>query len=174
MIKPRHTLTYLGCVLLLCACAGTRLTPEQAAMRAISPTMAISNPTNHQGKSVEWGGLLVATHNRDTHTLLEVLAYPLRTDGRPNLRRQPMGRFLVIQEGYLEPLEFAPGRLLTVTGPITGTRRGQVGERDYTYPTVNAQQLRLWPRESPQRTPRLRFGIGVGSGGSGVGAGIGF
>ena len=174
MAYLKHPLMLLFCGLLICACATPRLTPEQAALRAVTPTMTVAQPSQHQGKTVEWGGLLIAAHNRQSQTLIEVLAYPLRTDGRPDLGRQPMGRFLAIREGYLEPLEFTPGRQLTVTGPITGTRHGQVGEGDYIYPTVDAGQLHLWPRQAPGRKPRLHFGIGVGSGGGGFGAGIGF
>lgn len=134
--------------------------------------MVISQPAIHTGKTVEWGGLLIATHNRRSHTLLEVLAYPLKINGQPNLGQSPMGRFLATRSGYLEPLEFAPGRWVTLSGPITGTRRGQVGERDYLYPTVDARQLRLWPMEPPGRNPRLHFGFGIGSGS--WGAGVGF
>lgn len=173
-MRIKKLLILACCALLLGGCATQRLTPEQVAMRATNPAMAASDPARYQGKRVEWGGLLVATHNRQTHTLIEVLAYPLRADGRPNLGGQPLGRFLATRQGYLEPLEFAAGRLLTVTGPLTGTRRGQVGERDYLYPTMDALQLRLWPRQPPGRDPRLHLGIGVGSGGAGVGAGIGF
>jgi outer membrane lipoprotein len=165
---------FLLCGLLICACTTARLTPEQAALRAVTPTMAAAQPSMHQGKRVEWGGLLIATHNRQNHTLIEILAYPLRTDGRPDLDNQPLGRFLAIREGYLEPLEFTTGKQLTVTGPITGTRQGRVGEGDYIYPTMDAGRLHLWPREAPSRAPRLRFGLGVGSGGGGFGAGIGF
>lgn len=174
MAYLKHALAPLFCSLLICACTTTQLTPEQAALRAVTPTMAAAQPNRHQGKRVEWGGRLIATHNRQDHTLIEILAYPLRNNGSPDLGGQPMGRFLAIRAGYLEPLEFAAGRRLTVTGPITGTRQGRVGEGDYIYPTVDASQLRLWPREAPGRSPRLRFGIGVGSGGGGFGAGIGF
>jgi len=174
MMHLKQTFTSLCCILFICACTTTQLTPEQAALRAVTPTMAAAQPSRHQGKSVEWGGLLIAIHNRQNHTIIEVLAYPLQTNGRPDLDRQPMGRFLTMRAGYLEPLEFAAGRRLTVTGPITGTRQGRVSEGDYIYPTVDANQLRLWPREDPGRSPRLRFGIGVGSGGGGFGAGIGF
>ncbi|MFC1684610.1 Slp family lipoprotein [Pseudomonadota bacterium] len=174
MAYLKHPLVPLFCSLLICACATAQLTPEQAALRATTPTMAAAQPNRHQGKSVEWGGLLIATHNRQNHTLIEILAYPLRSNGRPNLGDQSLGRFLAIRAGYLEPLEFTAGRQLTVIGPITGTRQGRVGEGDYIYPTIEAGKLQLWPREAPGRTPRLRFGIGVGSGGGGFGAGIGF
>jgi outer membrane lipoprotein len=172
MATLKQALTCLCCALLLGACASPRLTPEQAVLRAVSPAMAVAQPGLHQGRRVEWGGILIATHNRQTHTLLEILAYPLRADGRPDLGQQPMGRFLALRQGYLEVLEFAPGRWVTLSGPITGTRRGQVGERDYLYPAVDAHQLRLWPRQPPGQAPRIHFGFGVGSGS--WGAGVGF
>lgn len=173
MTRP-HILWLLFALLLLGGCAGRALTPEQTARRAVTPLMVVDQPAAHEGRLVEWGGILIATHNRADHTLLEILAYPLDAQGRPQRDGSPLGRFLAIHDGYLETMEYAPGRLVTVGGPISGIRRGRVGEREYVYTAVQARALRLWPRQTLGTEPRIHFGIGVGSGGAGWGAGVGF
>ncbi len=169
-----HIPWFLFAVLLLSGCAGRALTPEQTALRAVTPMRVVEQPAAHEGRVVEWGGILIATHNRADHTLLEILAYPLNSEGRPLRDRAPLGRFLARHDGYLEAMEYAPGRLVTASGPLAGIRRGRVGDREYVYPLVQTRQLRLWPRHTLGTEPRIHFGIGVGSGGVGWGAGVGF
>jgi outer membrane lipoprotein len=128
---------------------------------------------------VEWGGQIVAVHNLRNRTELEVLAYPLAPGGRPGSRGAPLGRFIAVRAGFLEPADFAPGRLLTVSGVVGPPREGTVGEARYLFATVSAENLRLWQDDyQPSGViPYGTIGIGVGSGGfygGGVGIGVGF
>jgi len=133
--------------------ADARVTPPEAAKD-------VPGMLNH---TVAWGGSITAAKNLKDKTELEVVAYPLDSNHRPNPEAQPTGRFLVIQPGYLETADYAPGRLITVVGDVSETRHGTVGEAQYVYPIVTASKLQLWPKASSEpREPRFHFGVGVG------------
>lgn len=129
---------------------------------------------------IHWGGQIVRVDNLADRTLVEVLSLPLSGDGEPLVDQPAQGRFLVDKSGFLEPQEYAAGRLIEVRGRFKGFREGQVGEAPYRYPVVISERLKLWEapageRSGPRVTPSI--GVGVGSGGSswgGVGIGIGF
>ena len=71
-----------------------------------------------------------------------------------------LGRFLVIQQGYLESVDYAPGRLVTITGQFTDTREGEVGSADYVYPVIEAEQIFLWSNNVGANQPTVHFGFG--------------
>ena len=130
-------------------------------------------------RRVEWGGTIIAVSNQRDSTELEVLAYPLATDGRPDTTAPSSGRFIAVRQGFLEPADYRAGRLVTVSGPVLGVRQGQVGQAQYSFPTMAADSLRSWPVGDiggSRGVPFGTIGIGVGSGyyGSGGGVGIGF
>lgn len=161
-------------IMLLTACAAT-IDHKPLGDRELSPLDAAEGPELLLGRVVEWGGVLVDSRNLRAHSELEILAYPLRSNGLPDRGRRPRGRFLAVQPGYLETAEYAPGRLVTISGPLAGRRQGQVGEARYQFPLVEIEQATLWQDPYPSDTgPRVHFGIGGGSRGSNVGVGIGF
>lgn len=158
----------------LCACTTG---PERSAQgdRRVIPSASAERTQELQGHRVEWGGILLDSRNLRGHTELEVMAYPLSEDGRPDTRGRPQGRFIAVAKGYLETAEYAPGRQVTLSGPLAGTRQGSRGEVVYRYPVVEVTDLTLWQREYPENSaPRIHFGISGGSRGAGVGVGIGF
>ncbi len=134
-----------------------------------------------KGQVLTWGGSIVSIKNLKDRTLLEVMAYPLASDGKPRTDLQSQGRFLADYPGFLEPTEYQPGRLVTVTGPMLGYKDGKVGDADYRYPALQANEMKLWDRQAAGRgwsRPAINVGVGVGSGGSSgwgnIGIGIGF
>lgn len=152
----------LGLVLLAGCAAGPRF--ELAGVdTALTPREAIGDIERYRGRKVQWGGVIVSSHNLKDATQLEVLAYPLTDEGRPKTDEEARGRFLAMYPGYLETVDFAPGRLITIVGTLKGTRTGTVGEMPYTYPVVQMEQRRLWNAAEPRTNPRFHFGIGVGT-----------
>lgn len=89
-----------------------------------------------------------------------MLAYPPDASARPLRERAPLGRFILVQDGYLEPATHAAGRLISATGSVTG----RIGEAAYIYPVITAQQRYLWPREHAHSRSRVMFGLGVSIG----------
>lgn len=133
--------------------ADARVTPAEAAKN-------VPGMLNH---TVAWGGLIANAKNLKDKSELEVVAYPLDSDNAPDSSAKPTGRFIVVQPGYLETADYAPGRLITVVGTVTETRTGTVGEAKYVYPVVVASKLQLWPRPyRDRRDSNIHFGIGIG------------
>lgn len=159
---------------LLGACTTT---PESgpAGDRATRPDRVAAEPDAFQGRTMEWGGLVIATRNFKEHTELEIMGLPLEANGRP-LRTQPAtSRFIAIRPGYIETAEYTTGRLVTVVGSVIGVRSGHIGAAGYRYPEIEIKELYLWPENTSRReSPDVRFSIGAGSWGGGVGIGIGF
>lgn len=129
----------------------------------VTPVEAAKNVAGMLNHTVAWGGLIAASKNLKDKTELEVVGYPLDSEHRPDYDAKPTGRFLVIQSGYIETADYAPGRLITVVGTVMETRTGTVGETKYVYPVVTASRLSLWPKlSSGHGEPSFHFGIGIG------------
>jgi outer membrane lipoprotein len=170
----RLWLVVLLVFVLLAGCrstGGTRV-PE------ITP-MSLSRSADQavKGRDFTWGGSVLSLKNMESHSLVEIMAYPLDGDGRPDAGASPLGRFLGDYPGFLEPVMFHSGQLVTVTGPMLGYRDGKVGEAVYRYPVLQADQIKRWDARpaSTFNKPSVHFGFGFGSGGySNIGIGIGF
>jgi len=149
-------------LMLLAGCASGPLKTEGVA-QGLTPDHAVQQPEAAMGKTVLWGGVIVAAKNLEQRTRLEVVGYPLdRYSQRPQTDAQPVGRFLAYQDGYLETAEYGAGRRVTVRGTVTGTEQGVVGEAEYTYPEVSVESIELWPEQAPaEDRTRFHFGIGI-------------
>jgi len=128
----------------------------------IQPRQAAAG--GHAGRAVVWGGTLVAVQNLKDRTRLEVLAFPLDSDGYPEADDPSTGRFMADHFGFLDPADYAPGRRVTVRGNIRGVETGSVGDAPYRYPAVEVVDVRLWRADAPGDSfwsPRFHIGIGV-------------
>ncbi len=129
------------------------------------------------GRYQTWGGILIETRNFEDSTELEIAGYPLNRCGRPDTTADPVGRFILVQQGYQELTDLKPGRKVSATGRIIGIRDGRVGETRYRFPVLDGSPPRLWPEdkvEQVDRRPRFSIGIGGGNGWSGGGVGVWF
>lgn len=159
-------------VLFLSACASTPM--GNNTEQKLTPKQVITQIEKYQSETIHWGGTIVNTSNKKTTTEIEIIAYHLKDNGRPDLGSPPLGRFIAIQEGYLEVADYAADKQVSLTGTIIDIRKGKVGEADYTFPTVSTREIKLLSAETKLK-PRFNFGFGLGSGGrSGIGIGIGF
>lgn len=157
-----HCPLVLFIVLLLTACAATPPLDTRGVDARTTTRQAVATPDALRGRKILWAGVIVQGSNQADSTQLEVLAYPLRSNNRPAIDAAPLGRFLIVQQGYLETVDYAPGRALTVIGALDGLRHGKIGAADYDYPVVRAQQLRLWPVTNKTDTePKFHIGVGV-------------
>lgn len=155
---------FLAIGLLLGACATTPTFDTLGADTSLIPAEAAQQQDSLAGRPVAWGGVIIQSTNLQDKTRLEILAYPLDSDNRPDTNASPTGRFLAERPGYLETVNYAPGRLVTVVGPLEGTRTGRIGEIEYTYPVIEVRRMQLWrpAAEYYSSEPQVRFGIGVG------------
>ena len=161
-LPPRLSVPLLA-ALLLGGCA-TRF-DIGAAEHRITPQQAANNIGLVQNKTIAWGGIIVASRNLASQTQLEILSYPLDEHGRPDREAKAGGRFIALHPGYLELANYAEGRLVTMTGAVSETRAGSVGESRYVYPVLAVKSLFLWPTpEEEANKPQFHFGVGVGIG----------
>jgi outer membrane lipoprotein len=165
----RYGLVLVMSVLLLSSCASSPIeTDSDVSSMSVREVRGLitddDSLTLAEPAPVLWGGVILNTQNLAEITQIEVMGYPLNRTQRPMTGRTAEGRFLVRQEGYLEPLDYAPGRSITVLGSVEGVTSGMVGESAYRYPDVQAQQVHLWDETAPRPRTGVIFGIGVNIG----------
>ncbi len=154
------TIYLIFAALLLTACASTPDFGRKNSASSLTPAQAVKAAERRKGEKVVWGGTIITSTNLKTETRLEILAYPLDSDHYPQTDKQAYGRFLLIKEGYLETVDYAPGRLVTASGTFDGVRKGKLDESEYTYPLVQAEKIHLWSKNGKSAT-QFHFGIGV-------------
>jgi outer membrane lipoprotein len=147
---------------MLAACATSPLDTSRVDSRA-TPSQVAGRAVQH-GERVQWGGSIVSVDNRGRATWIEVLSYPEAYDGFPNTYRKSTGRFVLRYGGFLEPQDYAPGRLLTVVGTVDSLVTTAVGQTQFLVPLIQAEQLKLWDKKYGGGAPRLTFGVGIGVG----------
>ncbi len=148
----------LAMALLLSGCA-TSPFADSGAVVAKGPADALRGEIQ-PGQPVLWGGRIVGVVNAQEATELEILALPLDRADRPRASAEGGVRFVVRYPGFLEPVNYAPGRLLTALGRFVTVETRAVGEFDIEQPVIDARQIELWPIRDPR--PQTQFGIGVG------------
>lgn len=152
----------LAILLILTACGGGPRFETDDVTLSVTPEQAAEEPERLEGIRILWGGVIVRAVNQEERTRLEVLAYPLDSEQRPDTETKAGIRFLAEKAGYLETADYAPGRRVTVKGTLQGIREGRIGEAPHTYPVVQVSDLHLWPKAEARRSgPRFHFGIGV-------------
>ena len=155
-------LLILTALALLTACATKPPVSLEGANLQLQPQQALADFDKVRGERVAWGGVIVATDNLAEHTRIEVLGYPLTKDSaRPKTENAAQGRFLIRQQGYLETVDYAPGRIVTVSGTLAEIESGSVGEAEYEYPVVQADELHLWKAQKDRQPGNVHFGIGI-------------
>lgn len=146
----------------LAACASGPRYDTSLVETGLTASQVAAAPAAHSGARVVWGGVIIITRNQPGYTELELLSYPLDSAQRPDTSRGEQGRFLVRHATYLEGVDYAPGRHLTVSGKIDTVLEGKVGDAPYTFPLLQSDDVYLWPRDNREpSSPRFHFGIGV-------------
>lgn len=162
-----RSLLLLALTTVLAACAPAPIYKTHASFVAATPEQVATSPDNFAEAEVVWGGEVIGVHNLPDRTRIEVLAYPLDGSQRPRLKEPPAGRFLAEVPGFIDPMNFPPGSLVTMRGEVTGTRTEPVGGATYVYPLLRVQagDFHRWtPEEMRQGHSNIRFGVGVGVG----------
>lgn len=158
-MMKRQLLTLFS--LLLGACSSTPVLQTEGSNRELTPQQVLEGGPSLVGSRVVWGGVIVNTTNLKEQSRLEVLAYPLDSKLRPQSGTTAGTRFLAYYPGYLESVDYAPGRQVSMVGTTRESEEGRLGEHSYRYPVLEVEQLHLWPVSLPQSEPKVRFGIGV-------------
>ena len=111
----------------------------------ITDVTALSDPSGQDlGQAIRLGGVIAAIDNGEQKTRLEIVAMPIGSDGKPKLGNSTQQRFVAYVDGFLEPMEYHPGRLISVAGHVDGEEQGKVGEFNYRFPVITASGTQLW------------------------------
>lgn len=152
-------------VLALAGCATAPISPEVMGQvnKEIGLAELLQDPGAYQGEVVLLGGRIIQTENIDGATELMVLQTPLENGARPQGGDLSQGRFITRLAGYADPAVYAPGRLLTVAGRMSGTDVRPLGQIAYRYPVIEALDVHLWQGRQRDGYPNVFFSIGVGT-----------
>lgn len=151
-------------LLTVAACAPAPIYKTTPQAVAATPQQVAQTPERFAGGDVIWGGRIVQVNNFHDHSEIEILGYPLDSSQRPKVDNGGgWGRFVAVVPGYVESFDYPSGSLITLTGRITGSRNGNVGEAGYVFPTVSVAQSHVWTAaEMESGKSNVSFGIGVG------------
>ncbi len=96
------------------------------------------------GSEVRWGGVISKVENKANETWVELVRQKLRENGKPRTSGKSDGRFIASFEGFVDPVVYEVGRLLTVVGTIERKTQEPIGEYDYLFPIVSVEGSYLW------------------------------
>jgi outer membrane lipoprotein len=105
---------------------------------------ASSKAEQVKGKMVRWGGVIAKVENKADSTVFEMVYYPLNGYGRPISGEESIGRFRIRVNGFMDPMVYQVGRLMTFTAQLNGLETGLVGEHEYVFPTADVSAYYLW------------------------------
>lgn len=139
----------LAAALALSACAPV-LSRElmREGLRNVPLDAVRASPEAYQGRLFILGGMIVETKATEQGARIEALAMPVDRYGQ--LRqgfRTSDGRFLAVypkEHGFLDPIIFKKGRMITLAGDFKGVRTARVDEAEYVYPVFEIRQIYLW------------------------------
>ena len=120
---------------------------QQAPAQVLSVSQVQRATDQYMGRDIRWGGEIIFLQNDRESTDIAVLATTLGSMGEPDADGALDARFIARVPTFLDPAEYAEGRLITVTGVITGVETQMVGEYAYPYPLVQVHAYYLWPKE---------------------------
>lgn len=152
-------------LLAVAACAPAPIYQSTGALVTATPSQVAQAPERFSNNEVIWGGRIVQVKVYADHSEIELLAYPLDSSQRPKVSDLGDGRFIAVMRGYVEPLNYPSGALMTVNGQLDGSRAGKVGEANYVFPLVSVAQSHVWTAEEMTKgRNNVHFGLGVGVG----------
>jgi outer membrane lipoprotein len=184
-MRGRHPFSgWLVASILLSACSSQRIVPESMESlvdRTVSFQDVLASPESYKGRVLVLGGEVLKAKRLQDSTQIELLQLPLGDGEEPSLdRQQSQGRFLALQQAFLDPATVVEGTRVTIVGEISGAKTDRLDDVEYRYPTLILKHLHVWPvRSYGQREPGLSIGVfgGMGVGGGsrrGGGLGLGF
>jgi len=141
----------LAALVLLAGCASAPF-PEavmQTVNRAITVSELRANPGAYLGQRVIVGGEIISTEPKAGETEVELLTHPLGSGDRPRHTDRSDGRVIVRSKQFLDPALYAKDRRLTAVGTVAGGDERRIGDQPYLYPVIEAEDVKLWPRDPP-------------------------
>ncbi|HEY0633751.1 MAG TPA: Slp family lipoprotein [Gammaproteobacteria bacterium] len=141
-------------LLLLAGCVSPPEPLRDAPPQSPEPAQVRAAPEQYTGMRVRWGGVIVVVENGPAESVVEVVSRPLSESARPLDTDATSGRFLATISGFVDPVDYAAGREITVVGVLEGAEQRDIGTYRYNYPRVRVARHYLWsPRLPPVPDP---------------------
>jgi outer membrane lipoprotein len=147
----RQILLVLFAVFGLSACSSLPEELNATTEQVLTDYKAFAESQGQVNNDVRLGGIIAKVDNFKDKTRIEIVNLPISPSGQPDINEEPTGRFAVYFDGYLEPVAFSQGRLVTVVGQSAGEEEGKIGEHEYIFPVINGHGNRLWKIEERVR-----------------------
>jgi len=134
--------------MLIALAGGCASKPPEAISKipADNPSLAAVRQDIDQyiGAELRWGGEISKVENKTDKTWVEIVRRQLRENGKPDTNSNSDGRFIASFTGFIDPVVYEVGRLVTVVGSIEGAIERPIGGYDYVFPLVNVEGSYLW------------------------------
>ena len=152
-------LTAVLSVALLCGCGSVISKEIRGRVNSdIAFKELIRQPELYKGETVIFSGEIIECVNAPDGTRLIILQLPVDQLERPIVGDKSEGRFIAFDKQYLDPAIYQPGRLVTAAGVVDDPITRSIGEINYKYPVIKAEQIHLW---RPVPPPEFRFGFSI-------------
>ena len=139
-------------------CSGVQVVPkdlEEQVNRDISFVQLLENPFPYKGQIMVVGGKVLSAKRLKDGTQIEVLQLLLDRNMKPGESLQKsQGRFIALQEEFLDPATLPSGTRVTVVGEVSGMVTLPLDETTYDFPTLVIKRLTVWPDISTYRVLR--------------------
>ncbi|TAJ26482.1 MAG: hypothetical protein EPO64_06380 [Nitrospirae bacterium] len=144
-------LAFLACLVtatFLPGCASSTVIPaafQQQLDRTLTFRQLKESPDSYQGRLVVLGGEVLSAKRLKAGTRIEILQLPLDNSHEPGTDLTASeGRFLAMQEEFLDPATLPEGTRVTIVGEVTGVTTLPLDEVEYVYPTLEIKHLKVW------------------------------
>lgn len=101
-------------------------------------------PETQVGSEVRLGGVIADVKNQQSKTRIEIVNLPLSSSGKPDINRDPKGRYIAYLHGFVDPVTLAKGRLISVIGKSKVPEMTMVGEYQGQFPAMDVVGYHLW------------------------------
>lgn len=135
----------LTACLLLTACSTLPTAIKNPPQYDISYTQAIGNIGSYKNAPVRWGGIIVDVENEQNFSLVQVLYYPLSSNGQPQVDQSAEGRFVFRSPEFLDPAIYTKNTKVTVAGTLIGDIERTIGKKVMRLPLISATTIYRWP-----------------------------
>ena len=113
----------------------------------------VAQADQYRGRTVILGGYILETRNLESETTINVLQVPLRIGEEPDFKDRSEGRFLVYQQGFLDPEIYSKDRVITVAGEVIGSGSEEIGGNRIQYLKIKSREIYLWPEYETRGYP---------------------
>ncbi len=133
--------------ILLSACSSLPVALQKAPAVDVQLTEVMKNISSHRNMPVRWGGTVIEVENEEHLTNIQLLYFPLNSDGSLRLNDPNQGRFVIQSPEFLDPALYVKGSEITVAGIVSAETHRIIGNKPIKLPVIAIQAIYLWPRD---------------------------